>query len=142
MPEKTQKPELQHPRNIAEQIEWLASLPDGWLDGAGKAVNRQGLAWLRHALRSKINFDHATMPYLYPTEEGNVQAEWNLGNTAADMEINLTTRQAVWGESKLDTGHNAEHTINLNEETGWQWLKTKLDHLTYLYPSRKISRAV
>ena len=113
-------------RDIDGQIATLHAVPAGWLDGGGESVNSPGLTWLHDAMLTKIDFDDATMPYLYPTEGGNVSAEWTIGNIVADLEIDLVTHQALWGQSDLTTHALYERQLNLNEEADWQWLSQTL----------------
>lgn len=120
---------LLHPLDIDRQIERLVRLQPGWLDGDGERMNPTGLSWLRQALLSQLTFSDQTLPYLYPTEDGNVQAEWTLGAISADLHINLDDHQAVWGWSDLSSDENDDRELDLNKETDWQWLSAQLKKL-------------
>ena len=117
--------------DIDRQIDGLARLETGWLDGDGEALSDEGLLWLRDALQSKISFSDSTMPYLYPTEDGDVQAEWTIGEISADLNINLATHQATWGWSDLSTNAHDEREMNLDLETDWQWLSHTLQRMAH-----------
>ena len=114
-----------HSLDIDGQIERLRRIQPGWLDGEGKAINSDGLLWLQEAL-SKIDFDGRTPPCLYPTEEGSAQAEWTIGNTVAELRIDLETHQAVWGASDLASGEDEERELELDEENDLEWLGARL----------------
>ena len=64
-----------HEDDIREQISNLGNLQDGWLNGTGKACDPKGLANLAEKLVSHYPFDAPELR-LYPTGDGNVQAEW------------------------------------------------------------------
>lgn len=115
--------------DISRQIEKLQYLEYGWLTGDEPPLDKDGLAWLGHALKSKITFTAQTLPYLYPTETGGVQAEWRLGDIAADLEVNLNTRQATWGWSDLASKDYGERELDLNSEDVWQWLAKELSRM-------------
>ena len=66
---------LTHTLDIAKQIRKLRELDYGWLTGDEPALDKEGLAWLEETLKSKIAFTAQTLPHLYPTETGGVQAE-------------------------------------------------------------------
>ena len=120
---------LTHTLDIAKQIEKLRDLEYGWLSGDEPAPDKDGLAWLGNALKSKIVFTGQTLPHLYPTETGGVQAEWRLDDMAADLEIDLDTRQAVWGWSNLSSKDYGERELDLNSEDAWQWLAQELNRM-------------
>lgn len=120
---------LTHTLDIAKQIRKLRELDYGWLTGDEPALDKEGLAWLEETLKSKIAFTAQTLPHLYPTETGGVQAEWRLGDIAADLEINLDTHQATWGWSDLSSKDYGERELNLNSEDAWQWLAKELSRM-------------
>lgn len=120
---------LIHTLDISMQIEKLRNLEYGWLTGDEPKLDKEGLAWLASALKSKVTFTGQTLPHLYPTEAGGVQAEWRLGDIAADLEINLDTRRAVWGWSNLASKNYGERELDLNSEDAWQWLAKELSRM-------------
>ena len=120
---------LTHTLNISKQIKRLQDLEYGWLSGDEPALDKDGLAWLENALKSKIAFTSQTFPHLYPTETGGVQAEWRLGDISADLEIDLDTRQAIWGWSNLASKDYGERELDLNSEDAWQWLAQELNRM-------------
>ena len=117
---------LLHPLDIDRQIDRLTRLEPGWLTGDSESLSNEGLLWLRDALQTQISFGDSTMPHLYPTEEGGVQAEWSLGSVSADLNIDLSNHRAIWGWSDLSTNEHGERELNLDLETDWQWLEETL----------------
>lgn len=88
----------------------------------------QRLAWLRHALSRHINFTPATIPYVYPTDDLNVQLEWTIGRFRADLEVNLDTRRAIFGYSDLSSDDfDEEHELDLNHPAAWRRLQDTLN---------------
>lgn len=114
------------PRDIDRQIESLKNLPARRLEDGAKPIDPEGLEWLRQSLLTRIAFDDATMPYLYPTEDGNVQAEWTIGRFRADLEIRLDNHQALWGYSDLSSDYDDERELDLNLDSEWQWISNTL----------------
>ena len=57
-------------------LEELLDLRAGWLDGQGSAFGPARPRWLVTEIESRHGSD-LSLPYLFPTPEGEVQAEWN-----------------------------------------------------------------
>lgn len=82
--------------DVEKRLAVLAQLPDGWLDGAGAGLNRDGLMWLAAALKGAEE-DGLPRPYLYPMPDGRVQAEWEwtvIDSTSVSAEIDLVDHTA------------------------------------------------
>ena len=121
---------LLHPLDIDRQIDRLTRLEAGWLAGDGEPLSNEGLLWLRSVLQTRISFGDSSMPHLYPTEDGGVQAEWTIGNISADLNIDLSNHHATWGWSDLSTNAHDERELNLDLETDWQWIEDTLTAIT------------
>lgn len=63
--------------SIHDQIESLRNLKPGWLNGSGEAIPRPGLDWVEGVLHRLIASGPVPIPYIYPTEDGNIQVEWS-----------------------------------------------------------------
>lgn len=130
MATSTQKAAL----NIRARLDDFRKLTDGWADGMqaaadwgngyGIAPSPAGLDWLADEF-AKHYPPHAPLPYLYPTPEGGVQAEWSLGPQEISLEVNLATGQAWWHRLDLSTTVDAERDLTL-DAAGWQWLVSEL----------------
>ncbi|WP_157845585.1 hypothetical protein [Kitasatospora phosalacinea] len=97
------------PPEWSERLLELGSLPDGWLDGAGKAVTRKVIreaeALLLECLDREIR-----RPYIYPTEDGGVQFEWSTSNGEATAEVKPDGKVEIFAYSKrMDS--EKEHTF-------------------------------
>jgi hypothetical protein len=118
------------PLDVTARMEELAELQDGWLDGKGLAPERSALDWLARSF--EMNFDpDLPLPYLYPTAEGGIQAEWSVANWEVTLEINLQQKSAEYQALQLRTGHCDECVLNLDERADWQQLN---EHLKQLQP--------
>jgi hypothetical protein len=107
------------PLDIETRMEALAQLQDGWLDGKGRSPDRASL------MRLAQGFDRAydpdlPLPYLYPTAEGGVQAEWTLGDWEVSLEIALPGQTAQYQALNLKTGETQDLDLCLVED-GSDW---------------------
>lgn len=108
------------PLDIETRLEELAQLQDGWLDGKGRALDEASLVSLAQAFDERFSPD-LPLPYLYPTPEGGVQAEWTLGPWEASLEIALPTFNADYQAVHTATGDTREQTLLLAAEDGSGW---------------------
>ncbi|MBH2019537.1 MAG: hypothetical protein I8H91_08245 [Burkholderiales bacterium] len=113
------------PLDVTLRLEALAALHDGWLDGKGLAPNQPGLDWLATAFEE--NFDTSlALPYLYPTAEGGIQAEWSLGTWEISLEIDLATHKAEYQAANIHSDAITELELNLDLNETWQQLNQEL----------------
>lgn len=106
--------------DIETRLEELAQLQDGWMDGNGRALNRASLMRLVQAFGESFDPD-LPLPYLYPTPEGGVQAEWTLGRWEVSLEIILPSLAADYQAVHTETGETREQVLSLAAENGSDW---------------------
>jgi hypothetical protein len=111
-----------NPHNIFAQIEDLRQLKDGWLNGEGLAPSKQGLDWIAKTLDRY--FTDKTAPYIYPTPDGGVQAEWSIGHLEISLNINIKAHSAYWHSLDLNNSNVLEKHLNLNNQNDWEWIKS------------------
>ena len=112
------------PSGILARLDEFRALEDGWYDGYGSAPSSQGLDWLRqHAAR---NLGDSSTPYIYPTPEGGVQFEWDIGSFRPSLEIDLETRVGEWHCLDIDADEAHERELQLERPQDWQWLAEQL----------------
>ncbi|UOA08481.1 hypothetical protein [Methylobacter sp. S3L5C] len=116
------------PLDVDERLDELAKLEDGWLDGKGVALNPENLLWLGKSFESKFDAD-LPLPYLYPTSDGNIQAEWPIGNWEASIEINLDKKCAEWQALNLKSDKCIDSDFDLSNDDGWSKLNQALKEL-------------
>ena len=123
------------PMGITRQLTDLRNLRDGWADGMqpahqwgegyGKAPSAAGLDWLIRQFGAKYDI-HLPCPYLYPTPEGGVQAEWSLGDHEVSLEIDLIQHTGNWHSFDLRTNKSTERALDLDDAGWWEWLADQL----------------
>jgi hypothetical protein len=112
---------LLDPLDITVRIDELELLEDGWHDGYGVKLSQPGLVWLEDSFASFYP-DDLPLPYLFPTLDGNVLAEWTLGNSEASLEVNLTEMTGEWHLLDLVTDNVSEETLPLSTAGNWEEL--------------------
>jgi hypothetical protein len=116
------------PLNTTLRLEELAALNDGWLDGKGRAPAKERLEWLANSFDNWFN-PSLPLPWLYPTAEGGVQAEWSLNDWEVSLEIDLETQQRAYHALNLNDGACIESTLPLTIAAGWSRLNEPLKTL-------------
>lgn len=109
------------PMDVAARLDELRILKDGWLDGAGVAPSSNGVDWLTAAFREHYPED-LPPPFLYPTVDGGVRAEWSIGPNELSVEISLNQRIGGWHALQLDTGADEARSLNLDLAADWKWV--------------------
>ncbi|MDA1050217.1 MAG: hypothetical protein O3C40_07025 [Planctomycetota bacterium] len=112
---------LLDPNDVAARLDEFRSLQNGWLDGKGLAPAPAGLDWLTTSFENSYP-DDLPLPYVYPTAEGGVQAEWTLGQHELSLEIDLRSHQGQWHVLDLLTQAVSSRDIHLDGVDDWTWL--------------------
>ena len=112
--------------DISVQVAEMRLVEDGWLEGEGKAPSEVGLDWLLGTFALQFPND-APPPHLYPTETGDVQAEWSLGSREITLEVNLDTHSGEWHVLDLRSGHVDERIVDCDSGEDWKWLVKQID---------------
>lgn len=115
------------PLDVPARLDEFRNLKDGWLDGNGVAPSHDGLDWLSRVFETYYP-DELLLPYLYPTEEGGIQAEWSLAPFDISLEINLQTHGAHWHCLNLKTNDAVEKSLDLDNPEEWKWLLNEIQH--------------
>ena len=108
------------PLDVPARLDEFRALRDGWLEGEGRALSSEGLDWLTTQFEQYYPAD-LPLPYLYPTPEGSVRAEWSEEANAVVLETDLDNHSASW--LWFDRGSNADHEreLNLDDAEDWSW---------------------
>ena len=123
--------ETLHPIDVENRLEELDGLKDGWLNGKGRALDRERLKLLADNLARC--FDVALpLAHLYPTPAGGVLAEWTLGCWAISLGIELESQTAQYHAVHLRADECFELPLDLNERAGWNSLQVELQRLSGL----------
>ena len=135
----------QDPLDISRQLSDMKRLEDGWADGMqpaaqwgsgyGKAPSHSKLDWLAAQFASRYDSE-LPRPYLYPTPEGEVQAEWPIGPNEASLEIDLATHTAEWHCLDFSANASTEKILDLDNAQSWRWIAQELRRIESLVSPR------
>lgn len=115
---------LLDPMDVGARLEEFASLSNGWLEGKGIAPIVSDLEWLTDQFEANYPGE-LPAPYLYPTGEGGVQAEWSVDTWEATLDVDLQSKSAYW-HALNQSGEEIERKIDLAALAGWKWLADQL----------------
>ncbi len=115
--------------DIFARLDEFSAIRNGWLDGKkGFAPNAKGLTWLADCFKSYYP-DDLPAPYLYPTAEGGVQAEWSVNSHEISLDINIDAHTAQWHALDMSSEQEACRELDLAKSEDWLWLMDQLKHL-------------
>jgi hypothetical protein len=100
---------------VDEQVASLRTLPDGWFDGEGSSFDEAALDWSAKLLRGLVEGFDLINPYIYPTPEGNVRAEWSRPNWEISAELDLARKSSEVRAVRLDADEMRERNFTLSE---------------------------
>ncbi len=109
------------PLDVPARLDELRLLRDGWLDGYGHAPSSDGLDRLEASF-AEYYPDDLPLPYLYPTPEGGVQAEWTFAPNDISLCIDLDSQRGDWSLLNTTSGEDDEATVELDSPVGWESL--------------------
>ncbi|MCE1226499.1 MAG: hypothetical protein LWW87_08450 [Geobacteraceae bacterium] len=111
--------------DVPTRLEELSALEDGWLNGSGRALDPVGLKQISDLFDTY--YDNALpLPYIYPTAEGGIQAEWTFGVWEATLDLNLVSFEAEYQALNVTTGMCNDENFNLNDAACWQQMNEAL----------------
>lgn len=99
--------------DIGARLEEFKVLKNGWLEGNGRAPKSEQLDWLTEVFESFYP-DDLPSPYLYPTPDGGVQAEWSIKDSEASLEIDLAKQTAAWHLLDMATDEESETELDFS----------------------------
>ncbi len=117
------------PLDVETRLEELAKLKAGWLEGKGEPLDPAALRALAQDFDTYFDPD-LPLPYLYPTAEGGIQAEWSLDGWDVSLEIQLPARTAQYQALHLPTDQMHEDALSLVQgQDEWSKLNAMLKGL-------------
>jgi hypothetical protein len=120
---------LLDPNDVAARLDEFRALRTGWLDGKGVAPSADLLDWLSRKFEAHYP-DHLPLPYLYPTTEGGVQAEWSFGPYEVSLELAPAAHHGNWHSLDLDNDKEAARELDLDEGADWGWIVAQIEDLS------------
>lgn len=103
---------------LADGLEELMNLNDGWHDGEGKAPDKTQLSWLAESL-VKCFPEDLPFPLVAPTPEGGVFLEWIQKPWRISSEIHLPTHRCALQATNLTTRLSEEADLDLDQAASW-----------------------
>ena len=109
------------PLDVPSRLYELRELKNGWLDGEGVVPDLNFLGWLSE--RFDLFYpDDLPLPHIYPTVEGNVQAEWSLLPNEISLSIDCASHASEWHVLNTDTNAEILESLNLADDNDWMKL--------------------
>ena len=112
-----EEPEEEEMEILAAEKE-LSDLEDGWLDCGGRAISKCGAKKISD-LFTRFYDDKLPLPHIFPTEVGNLQAEWSFKSKEVLLKINLETLGAECTIIDIERDSDEEHILDLSDEKDW-----------------------
>ena len=112
-------------RDVGARLDEFRNLKNGWLDGKGIAPEKDGLDWLFRQFETMYPEELET-PYLYPTPEGGVQAEWSINSQEITLEVDLAEHKGEWHQLDLASDKEIFEELNLDEADTWIWISEQI----------------
>jgi hypothetical protein len=109
--------EVQLNYQIASKLDELASLQDGWYEGAGLGLDAGALAAITEHLVAHYPED-LPLPRIFPTPEGNLLLEWQ-GDGDPSLEVFLGERYVEFHMFQPDDSE-LEQRLPLRDPADWQ----------------------
>ena len=119
---------LLDPLDIPARLDEFRDMKDGWLEGKGVAPGLEGLDWLAAGFDRHFP-DDLPLPYLYPTPEGGVQAEWSISENEISLEVDLVTHHGAWHRLKVNNQADDVQELNLDDDNGWAWIVAEIRNM-------------
>jgi hypothetical protein len=113
-----QDEDLKQRLDIHRRLDILAELSNGWLDGdEGLSIPETTIEWVRDVL---VRAEECGMPrpYLYPTFDGGLQAEWEFPGTDVCAKFDPEGRQVLCSTHHDFTLKIEEDLISLEDDAG------------------------
>ncbi len=109
-------PEIQPDYQLSARFDVLLALADGWLDGAGIALDKAKLAQVAERMVGHYP-EQLPLPAIAPTPEGNLLLEWDApGDPSVDLDL-ASMRAAFHAFHPDET--EIESAILLTSEESW-----------------------
>ncbi|MCL2282772.1 MAG: hypothetical protein FWC26_05590 [Fibromonadales bacterium] len=111
--------------DIESQLNSIAKLKEGWFDGKGSAFNHDELKRLSDKFEQNFSSD-IDLPYLYPTPDDSIRAEWTFKKYEVSLEIEIPSLNAYYHQLNIDTNEDVDAELELDKIDGWNELNGKL----------------
>ena len=113
------------PLDVVTQLDELKSLKHGWYDGDNQPYDSEVLDQLAEKFAAWYPND-VERPYIFPTPDGAVRAEWRWGSKDVSLEIDLPEFTAYWHWIDLDTDESDDNELDLKTDEAWLWVTQEI----------------
>ncbi|MDX6404416.1 MAG: adenine-specific DNA-methyltransferase [Blastocatellia bacterium] len=99
---------------LEKRIAEIGELPDGWFEPNSPHLERSGLRKFEKFLKRVLAGGGLPTPYVYPTPEGDAQAEWSLPTWEVSASVTLASGELHLHATHLDSdlSRDVETTID------------------------------
>lgn len=101
--------------SLEEQVRSLEGLAPGWYDADSPAFDPAALTWTAQLFRGVVESFDLPTPYVYPTPEGEVRAEWSGEPWEVAVIVDTRTRRSEAFATEVSTGEVHENSFTLSE---------------------------
>lgn len=105
--------------DVSARLDELRCLKDGWLEGKGITPSPEGLDWLSNAFNVRYPED-LPLPFVYPTAEGGIRAEWSVNRFEASLVIDLSRKAGEWHKLEINTSNEEADSVKLESDEDWK----------------------
>ncbi|MEZ4911037.1 MAG: hypothetical protein R2774_09250 [Saprospiraceae bacterium] len=105
--------------NILKELE---NLHEGWMNGEGVALDKNGLIWLAEYFELNYNSELLPLPATFPTLDGHIQFEWTLNNYEVSLEVNLHDKSGDFYCIDVQSKEETIKALDLMNSNDWQKL--------------------
>ena len=109
--------DLRERLDVRARLAVLAELQPGWLDGVGAPFEPDALDWVAEVLE-RAEGEGLVRPYLYPTPEGCVQAEWSFPGAEVSALFESDARVVSCVGVHTKSGAHRDEEIRADETDG------------------------
>lgn len=108
--------------DVATRLEELSFLNDGWMNGEGINLDKDGLIWLAEHFELNYNSELLSLPATFPTLDGHIQFEWTLNNYEVSLEVNLQDKSGDFYCINIQTKEETTTALDLLNSNDWKKL--------------------
>lgn len=103
--------------NILKELE---NLHEGWMNGEGVALDKNGLIWLAEYFELNYNSELLPLPATFTTLDGHIQFEWTLNNYEVSLEVNLHDKSGDFYCIDVQSKEETITALDLMNSNDWQ----------------------
>jgi hypothetical protein len=104
--------------DLGARIDELSHLEDGWMDGTGPGIDQKGAERVSELFAS--NYDCTLPPpHIFPTEDGELQAEWSTSGYEIILRIDLEDASGQLFVINTVTNSETDFKYDLSEQSSW-----------------------